>query len=178
MDDFQSFFVYFHNFTLQNYCFFLPMSEKSCIFATRLLNARTTCRDGIPCRLSLYILSFYNQKRGGAALNAPLSNHSKSFDEQDSSPAFVRLSIVRLDSRPPALQKHASLTKKRSVTLHSQKKRSVALHSQKKRSVALHSQKLKKCYAARSMAYIRWNNQWIEQGLINKENHGNYRKIA
>ena len=85
-----------------------------------------TCRDGIlishpferlfPCRLS-----FYNQKRGGVALNAPLSNHSKSFDEQDSSPAFVRLSIVRLDSRPPALQKHASLTKKRSVTLHSQK---------------------------------------------------------
>ena len=114
------------------------------------------------------ILSFYNQKRGGAALNAPLSNRSKSFDEQDSSPAFVRLSIVRLDSRPPALQKHASLTKKRSVTLH----------SQKKRSVALHSQKLKKCYAARSMAYIRWNNQWIEQGLINKENHGNYRKVA
>ena len=114
------------------------------------------------------ILSFYNQKRGGAALNAPLSNHSKSIDEQDSSPAFVRLSIVRLDSRPPALQKHASLTKKRSVTLH----------SQKKRSVALHSQKLKKCYAARSMAYIRWNNQWIEQGLINKENHGNYRKVA
>ena len=85
--------------------------------------------------LSLYILSFYNQKRGGAALNAPLSNRSKSFDEQDSSPAFVRLSIVRLDSRPPALQKHASLTKKRSV--------------------ALHSQKLKKCYAARSIMYIR-----------------------
>ena len=25
---------------------------------------------------------------------------------------------------------------------------------------------------------IRWNNQWIEQGLINKENHGNYRKVA
>ena len=23
---------------------------------------------------------------------------------------------------------------------------------------------------------IRWNNQWIEQGLINKENHGNYKK--
>ena len=66
-------------------------------------------------------LIVYNQKCGGAALNAPLSNRSKSFDEQDSSPAFVRLSIVRLDSRPPALQKHASLTKKRSVALHSQK---------------------------------------------------------
>ena len=25
---------------------------------------------------------------------------------------------------------------------------------------------------------IRWNNQWIEQGLINKENHGYYRKVA
>lgn len=25
---------------------------------------------------------------------------------------------------------------------------------------------------------IRWNNQWIEQGLITKENHGNYKKIA
>lgn len=25
---------------------------------------------------------------------------------------------------------------------------------------------------------IRWNNQWIEQGVINKENHGNYRKVA
>ena len=25
---------------------------------------------------------------------------------------------------------------------------------------------------------IRWNNQWIEQGLINKENHGNYKKVA
>ena len=25
---------------------------------------------------------------------------------------------------------------------------------------------------------IRWNNQWIEQGLINKQNHGNYRKVA
>ncbi len=25
---------------------------------------------------------------------------------------------------------------------------------------------------------IRWNNQWIEQELINKENHGNYRKVA
>ena len=25
---------------------------------------------------------------------------------------------------------------------------------------------------------IRWNNQWIEQGLINKEKHGNYKKIA
>ena len=25
---------------------------------------------------------------------------------------------------------------------------------------------------------IRWNNQWIKQGLINKENHGNYRKVA
>jgi len=25
---------------------------------------------------------------------------------------------------------------------------------------------------------IRWNNQWIEQGLITKENHGNYRKVA
>ena len=25
---------------------------------------------------------------------------------------------------------------------------------------------------------IRWNNQWIEQGLISKENHGNYRKVA
>ena len=25
---------------------------------------------------------------------------------------------------------------------------------------------------------IRWNNQWIEHGLINKENHGNYRKVA
>ena len=25
---------------------------------------------------------------------------------------------------------------------------------------------------------IRWNNQWIEQGLITKENHGNYKKVA
>ena len=25
---------------------------------------------------------------------------------------------------------------------------------------------------------IRWNNQWIEQGFITKENHGNYKKIA
>ena len=25
---------------------------------------------------------------------------------------------------------------------------------------------------------IRWNSQWIEQGLITKENHGNYKKIA
>ena len=25
---------------------------------------------------------------------------------------------------------------------------------------------------------IRWNNQWIEQGMITKENHGNYRKVA
>ena len=25
---------------------------------------------------------------------------------------------------------------------------------------------------------IRWNNQWIEQGLIMKENHGNYKKVA
>jgi len=25
---------------------------------------------------------------------------------------------------------------------------------------------------------IRWNNQWIELGLINKENHGNYKKVA
>ena len=25
---------------------------------------------------------------------------------------------------------------------------------------------------------IRWNNQWIEHGLITKENHGNYKKIA
>ena len=25
---------------------------------------------------------------------------------------------------------------------------------------------------------IRWNNQWIEQGIITKENHGNYRKVA
>jgi hypothetical protein len=25
---------------------------------------------------------------------------------------------------------------------------------------------------------IRWNNQWIEQGMIIKENHGNYRKVA
>lgn len=25
---------------------------------------------------------------------------------------------------------------------------------------------------------IRWNNQWIEQGVITKENHGNYKKIA
>ena len=98
-----------------------PLTTGSSAFATRLPNARVTCRDGIPCRFSLYILSFYNQKSGGGALNAPLSNRSKSFDEQDSSPAFVRLSIVRLDSRPPALQKHASLTKKRSVTLHSQK---------------------------------------------------------
>ena len=77
----------------------------------------TSVRTIIP----LPSLIVYNQKCGGAALNAPLSNRSKSFDEQDSSPAFVRLSIVRLDSLPPALQKHASLTKKRSVTLHSQK---------------------------------------------------------
>ena len=25
---------------------------------------------------------------------------------------------------------------------------------------------------------IRWNKQWIEQGMITKENHGNYRKVA
>ena len=25
---------------------------------------------------------------------------------------------------------------------------------------------------------IRWNNQWIAHGLINKENHGNYKKVA
>ena len=25
---------------------------------------------------------------------------------------------------------------------------------------------------------IRWNNQWIEKGLITKENHGNYKKVA
>ena len=25
---------------------------------------------------------------------------------------------------------------------------------------------------------IRWNNEWIEKGMITKENHGNYRKVA
>ena len=25
---------------------------------------------------------------------------------------------------------------------------------------------------------IRWNNQWLEQGMITKENHGNYKKVA
>ncbi len=25
---------------------------------------------------------------------------------------------------------------------------------------------------------IRWNNQWIEQGMITRENHGNYKKVA
>ena len=25
---------------------------------------------------------------------------------------------------------------------------------------------------------IRWNNQWIEKGLVRKENHGEYRKVA
>jgi len=25
---------------------------------------------------------------------------------------------------------------------------------------------------------IRWNNQWIEKGMVRKENHGEYRKVA
>ena len=118
MDDFQSFFVYFHNFTLQNYCFFLPMSEKSCIFATRLLNARTTCRDGIPCRLSLYILSF------------------RSMSKTPRPPSCAYPSSGLIAVRPPYKN---TLRSQKSVPLHSTLKKSVPLHSTLKKSVPLHS---------------------------------------
>ena len=29
-----------------------------------------------------------------------------------------------------------------------------------------------------SIQTIRWNNQWIEKGMVRKENHGEYRKVA
>ena len=46
-----------------------------------------------------------NQKRGGTALDEPWSNRLKSFFRASPTPAFNRLSYVRLDSRTTALQK-------------------------------------------------------------------------